>query len=457
MLANWVFAFAGKIRSSIWELASQQENQYGLARSMIWRVHNALGVEEVAMKKSKFASTGLHVFTISLASYFALALGAPLALGAAAQQPVEQPAQPPANKPAAEPPVVVVEPAEELPIPEGPGRPAANRPKPPIVITPRTGVPSGSANGNPPAARPSAEVFKDSLLGDGEVAQGAPGGGYLGLVVEPVQGGGFGLAVVDVTNQSPAWKAGFRVGDRIVGVGGQAVTTLDQFGDQLELYASGTPVKFLVQRRGRSTNLTAVLQDRTLAGQLQGMQPGTALPLQPPKTPYQPILPNLSGATTVYPTPSPSGGVMLGVSVSDLSETFRKQFGIPLYRGAAVSTVTPGTTAELAGLQPGDCISEIDGKMILRAEDVVARVQEVNVGDSITIGYYRGKQKQLVEVPLLTEGMISGQANSSVTLGTQNEQSTPESVESLRDEIRRLQAQLARMQARLEQLEGARP
>jgi len=84
-------------------------------------------------------------------------------------------------------------------------------------------------------------------------------------------------------------------------------------------------------------------------------------------------------------------------------------------------------------------------------------VQEVNVGDTITIGYYRGKQKQLVEVPLLTEGMISGQANSSVTLGTQNEQSTPESVESLRDEIRRLQAQLARMQARLEQLEGARP
>jgi membrane-associated protease RseP (regulator of RpoE activity) len=148
---------------------------------------------------------------------------------------------------------------------------------------------------------------------------------------------------------------------------------------------------------------------------------------------------------------------MLGVSVSDLSETFRRQFGIPLYRGAAISNVTPGTTAELAGLQPGDCISEINGAMILRAEDVLAAVQQIPVGESITIGYYRGKQKQLVEVPLLTESMIAGQPQQSIGSGGNPEPITPEYVQSLREEIRRLEAQLARMQARLDQLEGNRP
>jgi membrane-associated protease RseP (regulator of RpoE activity) len=399
----------------------------------------------VAMKKKLWFS---HVAAWSL-----------MALPSYAQEPSKQdPALDPASAPA-----VIVQPAEELPIPEDPGRPSAARSKPPIVITPRKVSPNPSPAPAPTRApKPSPEVFGDSLLGDGEITQGVPGGGYLGLVVEPVQGGGFGLSVVDVTNQSPAWKAGFRVGDRIVGVGGQAVTTLDQLGEQLDRYPVGAPVKFLVQRRGRSTNLTAVLQDRTLAGQLQGLQPATALPLEPPKTPYQPILPSISNSNSRLSNPKlsaldpsvQSNGPTLGVSVSDLSETFRKQFGIPLYRGAAVSNVAPGTTAELAGLKPGDCISEINGKMILRAQDVVESIQQIALGDSLTIGFYRGQQKQLVEVPLLTEGMIAGEPAEPLGPTLKPDQLTPEYVESLHEQIRKLQGQLDRLQARLNELEG---
>ncbi|MCE2750427.1 MAG: PDZ domain-containing protein [Pirellula sp.] len=406
---------------------------------------NSLGQVPVAMKKKLWFSQMAAWSLMALPSY--------------AQEPSKQdPALDPASAPE-----VIVQPAEELPIPEDPGRPSAARSKPPIVITPRKISPNPSPAPAPTRApKPSPEVFGDSLLGDGEITQGAPGGGYLGLVVEPVQGGGFGLSVVDVTNQSPAWKAGFRVGDRIVGVGGQAVSTLDQLGEQLDRYPVGAPVKFLVQRRGRSTNLTAVLQDRTLAGQLQGFQPATALPLEPPKTPYQPILPSISNPNARLPNsklpsldPSAqSNGVTLGVSVSDLSETFRKQFGIPLYRGAAVSNVSPGTTAELAGLKPGDCISEINGRMILRAQDVVESIQQIALGDSLTIGYYRGQQKQLVEVPLLTEGMIAGEPTETLGPTLKPEQLTPEYVESLHEQIRKLQGQLDRLQTRLSQLEG---
>ena len=429
------------------------------------------------MRSIKIGNKVLRTMRISFAGSVACAAAVSLmaiSLCDAFDQPPSQaaPQGPPiAGDPfAVEEPPVVIEPAEELPVPGGNAdskaevdsksleKQAPNRSKQPIVITPRN--PLNLTPKSTLAPKATAEVFEEDPLVQTEPAQGPQGGGYLGLVVEPAQGGGFGLSVVDVTTQSPAWKAGFRVGDRIVGVGGQAVTTLDQFGEQLERYATGTPVKFLVQRRGRSTNLTAVLQDRTLAGQIQGMQPGTALPLAPPKTPYQPILPKLTESAKVRSSDpgleSTSGGVMLGVSVSDLSETFRRQFGIPLYRGAAVSNVTPGTTAELAGLQPGDCISEINGAMILRAQDVIAAVQQVAVGESITIGYYRGKQQQLVEVPLLTEGMIAGQSETVHGAAGNPESISPEYVQSLRAEIRRLEAQLARMQARLDQLETAR-
>lgn len=325
-------------------------------------------------------------------------------------------------------------------VPPAGNAPTANRNRAPIVITPRK-------NSTPTQNQPTPLATVDEEL---PVGVDGAGGGYLGLIAEPIQGGGFGLAVVDVTNQSPAWKAGFRIGDRIVGVGGQAVTTLDQFATELERYAPGTPVKFLVQRRGRSTNLVAVPQNRTLAGKLHGMEPGTALPLQPPKQPYQPLSPELGATNGEIPqVATDRGNVFLGVSVTDLSETFRKQFGIPLYRGAAVSDVVRGSTAELAGLQPGDCISEIDGRMILRAEDVVDSIRGVPLGDSITIAFYRGRQKQIVQVPLLSVGMINGNPNANQGIGMNAEMLTPEYVASLHQEIQRLQQEVAELQAKL--------
>lgn len=353
-------------------------------------------------------------------------------------------------------PRAAVEEAEELPIPGAnatPPMPASSatapmkleppsgRSNPPVVISPRKKT-------APPAPEPSSAFGNPQQLGnpvDGDTnAVEAEGGGYLGLTLEPAIGGGFGLAVVEVTPQSPAWKAGFRLGDRVIGVAGQAVTTIDQFADELEKLAPGTPVRFLVHRRGRSTNIVAVLQDRNLAGQIHGAVPGTALPLQPPITPYQPLSGNLT----------PNANAFLGVSVSDLSEPFRQQFGIAVYRGAAVSNVVVGSAAEAAGLQPGDCIVELDGRMILRGEDVVEVLRRVPAGESIVIGYFRGRQRFSVQVPLIA-GPASVQSNSNVmrASGISPEMLTPEYVASLHDEVARLQEQLNEMQLRLRELE----
>ena len=144
-----------------------------------------------------------------------------------------------AQEPPQEP--LVIPPIEELPIPDSPATaeptasqpspvrpglpsqpdavngkqaaplqlaPPAGKPKAPIVITPRKPVPTVK-----PAPVPADGVFSNGASNSvpniplPTSNQAVGGGGYLGLVAEPLQGGGFGLNVVDVTSQSPAWKA----------------------------------------------------------------------------------------------------------------------------------------------------------------------------------------------------------------------------------------------------------
>lgn len=322
---------------------------------------------------------------------------------------------------------------EELPIPnqkqELPAEAPQQKPRSsPIVITPRK--PRKAEGSIAPMAVPT----------EGPETQAD---GYLGLTLEPLAGGNFGLAVVEVIPQSPAWKGGFRVGDRVIGLGGEAVTTIDQFAAALQTYAEGEPIKFLVQRQGRSVNLTAVLQNRGIAQRIQGNVPSNTIGR--PVTPYQPI----SGAV------ANNDGMTLGVSVSNLSEAFRQQFGIPVFRGAAISEVVVGSPADRAGIQPGDCIVDINGRMVLFAEDVVDAMRSATSGQTMTIGYYRGIRKLQAQVPIAMEGETM--ASEGGTEGIDPSMLTPEYVSSLQAEIARLNEELETMRSRLQALESRLP
>lgn len=315
--------------------------------------------------------------------------------------------------------------AEELPLPGNlPGNtPAPKTPQAKPRSTPKVIIPRNQRRSSSPA------VPAPTTEGDSE------GDGYLGLTLEPIPGGNFGLNVVEVTPQSPAWKSGFRLGDRVVGVGGQAVTTIDQFASAIKGYAPGQPIKFLVQRQGRSIPLTSVLQGRDLAQQIQGNLQG----LPPGRTPYQPI----SNAT------AEGGGLMLGVSVSNLSDAFRKQFGIPVFRGASVSEVVVGSPAEIAGIRPGDCIVEIDGQMVLFADDVVRASRSTAPGQTLQIGYYRGVQMMRADVFFPGDPGEGGQVSDAMM--------TPDYVAGLQAEIARLQEELEAMRLRVQDLESRLP
>ncbi len=261
------------------------------------------------------------------------------------------------------------------------------------------------------------------------------GGGFLGLTVESIPGGGFGLTVVEVTPDSPAWKAGFRNGDKVIGVSGQAVSTVDAFSEQLARFAPGAPVKFLVDRRGKTANLIAVLQDRSIAGQIHGIRPGTAVELEPSASP---IVGNRLGKA------------YFGVNVADMSDAFRRQFSIPAYRGASVTEVIPNSPAHSAGLKPGDCIVEIEGTTVQSADIVFDTIQRSKPGQVISFSFYRGRQLNSVSVPLASDSEGSGPSPSSIS----PEMLTPEYVANLQGELERVHSELSETQARLQQLEA---
>jgi S1-C subfamily serine protease len=91
----------------------------------------------------------------------------------------------------------------------------------------------------------------------------------------------------------------------------------------------------------------------------------------------------------------------LGVVMGDLNSTIAKQLGVPVDQGAVVTDVTSGSPADKANLEPGDSttgrgadvIVAIDGKKVTGADDVVQAVAEKSPGDSVTIQFYRGKDK----------------------------------------------------------------
>ena len=85
----------------------------------------------------------------------------------------------------------------------------------------------------------------------------------------------------------------------------------------------------------------------------------------------------------------------LGIRISD-SET-----------GAQIQDVTAGSTAEDAGIAPGDVITSIDDRRIAGADSLVATIRSYRPGDSVSVTWSRGGEEQQADVKLdsdATEG-----------------------------------------------------
>jgi putative serine protease PepD len=105
-----------------------------------------------------------------------------------------------------------------------------------------------------------------------------------------------------------------------------------------------------------------------------------------------------NGKGTVTPN-----SAFLGVStqsVQDVSAAILQKYGVTASEGAFVSDVVVGSSAEEAGLQPGDVITSIDGKTIASAADVGSAIRSKKAGDTVEMAYEREGEAETVTVTL---------------------------------------------------------
>jgi len=92
----------------------------------------------------------------------------------------------------------------------------------------------------------------------------------------------------------------------------------------------------------------------------------------------------------------------LGVTIGPMTEELAATYGLDDAKGAIVNSVTPGSPAAKAGLEPEDAILQADGRTIQDNGDLSRHIASRAPGTAVQLELLRGKDKKAVSVTLGT-------------------------------------------------------
>ncbi|MCX7824806.1 MAG: DegQ family serine endoprotease [Verrucomicrobiae bacterium] len=226
-----------------------------------------------------------------------------------------------------------------------------------------------------------ARYVMERIIADGKVTRG-----YLGVMIQPVTADlakefklsdHGGALIAEVTKDSPADKAGLKVGDVVIEFNGKKVTDSRHLRLMVAQTIPDTKVPLKVIRDAKEQTFTVKLaelpSEKGLAkagGRSGGLRRGAqADPLD-------------------------------GVAVEDLDARSRREFDIPSHvRGALVTDVDPASPAAAAGLREGDVILEINRQPVNNADEAVHLSERIR-GDRVLLRIWSrgGSRYVIVEV-----------------------------------------------------------
>jgi serine protease Do len=184
-----------------------------------------------------------------------------------------------------------------------------------------------------------------------------------------------GVAIANVVGDSPAAKAGLKVGDVITAVNGTPVEDVNSFRLEVAGFAPGTTVHLKVARNGQNLDLAVTLTEFNLEAENKGE--GQENP--------------------------PSGGekgALKGLSVQALTPDLRQQLQIPEgTQGVVITDVDADSAASAAGLQQGDIVVQVDRKPVTDVSEFNAAVRAGATRESTLLLVKRGQGTQFVVVP----------------------------------------------------------
>jgi serine protease Do len=205
--------------------------------------------------------------------------------------------------------------------------------------------------------------------------------GQLGVVIQeitPELAKSFGLPqakgvlLAQINKDSPAEKAGLKVGDVIVRYDDKVVQGVRELRNMVSATLPGTRVKLQIIRNGKEESLTVTV----------GQQGENAI---------------LAGA-------APAQGITLlsklGLEVQTLTPTLAQQLGVEGKRGVAITNVREGSLASLAGLQKGDVITEADRQPVNDVDDLDRALTKAKDQDNVLLLIARRNESLFVELQM---------------------------------------------------------
>lgn len=229
--------------------------------------------------------------------------------------------------------------------------------------------------------------------------------GYLGVGLEVQPSGG--IVVTEVGEQSPAAKAGLKVGDKITSVNRAIVEDIEELGAVMGTVPPGGKLTLGVVRDGRAMTIVATLAEPS-------EEPAPAPAASEPGGLDSPLGPGAGDlpAPATPPDESPragdtSGRPSLGITVVTFNEQTRRRSNVPARSGALITQIRPQSPADRAGLPIGGVIVAYEGRRIDTADELVAAIAASRPGDEVEISYYQGNSLSRKDVRLISAGDLS--------------------------------------------------
>jgi serine protease Do len=227
-------------------------------------------------------------------------------------------------------------------------------------------------------------------IGDAQM----PETGWLGVAIEEVGAqkaqelklpGVDGVLVTEVGADSPAAKAGLKIGDVITDYAGQRVEGGVEFRRLVRETPPGRTAKMTVWRDGHSQTISAEIGKNESSNRenlFQSMMRRFGNPG-----------PNMFGFGAAFPaTP------VLGITGQDLSGQLGKYFGAPDGEGILITNVESNSPATKAGLEAGDVITKVDGDRVRTSGELRDHLRVKRDAKTVTLSILRKGTEMSVNV-----------------------------------------------------------
>ncbi|MBN2543731.1 DegQ family serine endoprotease [bacterium] len=203
-----------------------------------------------------------------------------------------------------------------------------------------------------------AKLVTESLIEEGHVVRG-----WLGIMIQNIDedmAKGLnlestkGVLVGQVLEDTPAEKAGLKVGDVIIEMNGAEMENTYTLRNKIAATKPGTEVELTIVRKGKEKTVTIEL----------GTLPEDEEVIKEEKT---------------------ESAKKLGIVAEKLTETLAEKMGYQDEEGVVIFSVDAGSPAAEAGLKKGDLIKEVNQNTITTVKEYEAAIEEARPGEVVLL------------------------------------------------------------------------